>query len=145
MCGYPFSSAHMYSPSRTVGALTLGWKKRPFSNLCISKPVSHQPLVHFNNRMTVWLPGREIAFIPFHFLPQIMFAVIWEASVFTEKRHLEQAKVFRWRSGSNSVTKLLFHAAWARSSLLRCLPAGGELDLLLNRKLKVKRIMDYGK
>lgn len=71
MYGHPFSWAHIHSPSLTVKTLTLGWNKRPFSNLCIFKPASHQPRVHINNRVAVWLPGRERVFILFIFYPRL--------------------------------------------------------------------------
>lgn len=81
-----YSWAHIYTPSLTVKKkVTLGWNKHTFSNLYIFKAASHQPLVHFNNRMAVWLPRRD-SFHSFHFLFEIMFTVIWEGSVFTGNR-----------------------------------------------------------
>lgn len=139
--GHPFSWAHTYSPSPTVKTLTLGWNKRTFSNLCIFKPASHQPRVHFNNRVAVWLPRREIVFILFIFYLRLCLPS-FEKAVYLLRKDTWN----RPRSLDEEVARTAFLSCFCtRSSMLRCLPAGGDLDLLLNCRLKVKRIMDYGK
>lgn len=136
-----FSWAHVYTLSLTVKK-TWHWAEISILFLiCISSRL--QVISPLSILITAWLfdfpEETEFSFFSFS---------IWDY-VYSHLRrqciYWEQAKVFTCRSGSNSVSKLLFHAEWMRNSLLKYLPAGEELDLLFNCRLKVKHIMDYGK
>lgn len=146
---WPFSWAHTYSPGLTMEKkkkpLTLVWNKHTFSNLCIFKPASHQPLVRFNYHMAVWLPRREIVFILFIFYLRLCLQSFEKAVYLLRKDTWNRPRSL---DVEVALTAFLSYFSvlneWG-GSLLRCLPARGALDLLLNCRLKVKRIMDYGK